>query len=39
LHQIILGGDQLLKVDGVVGVGVVGPVIALTIPYVHHLTG
>jgi hypothetical protein len=39
LHKLILGGDQLFKVDIVVGVVVivVGLVIALVIPCVHHL--
>jgi hypothetical protein len=37
---LILPGDQLFKVDMVVGVVVVvvGPAIALAIPWVHHLT-
>jgi hypothetical protein len=38
LHQIVLGGNQLLEIDGVVGVGIAGLAIALTIPYVQHLT-
>jgi hypothetical protein len=39
LHKLILGGDQLFKVDIVVGVVVVaaGLAIALAIPCVHHL--
>jgi hypothetical protein len=39
LHKLILGGDQLFKVDIIVGVVVVvaGLAIALAIPYVHHL--
>jgi hypothetical protein len=39
LHKLILGGDQLLEVDIVVGVVVVvaGLAIALAIPCVHHL--
>jgi hypothetical protein len=40
LHKLILGGDQLFKVDIVVGVVVVvvaGLAIALTISCVHHL--
>jgi hypothetical protein len=40
LHQLVLGGDQLFKVNIVVGVVVVvaaGSAIALTIPCVHHL--
>jgi hypothetical protein len=40
LHQLVLGGDQLFKVNIVVGVVVVvvaGLAIALTIPCVHHL--
>jgi hypothetical protein len=39
LHKRILGGDQLFKVDIVVGVVVVvaGLAIALAIPCVHHL--
>jgi hypothetical protein len=39
LHQIILGGNQLLKIDGVVGVGVAGLAIALVVPCVHHIIG
>jgi hypothetical protein len=39
LHQIVLGGNQLLKIDGVIGVGVVGLAIALALPCVHHLMG
>jgi hypothetical protein len=39
LHKLILGGNQLFKVDIVVGVVVVaGLAIALAIPCVHHLT-
>jgi hypothetical protein len=39
LHKLILGGDQLFKVDIVVGVVVVlaGLAITLAIPCVHHL--
>jgi hypothetical protein len=37
LHQIVLSGNQLLEIDGVVGVA--GLTIALAIPCVHHLTG
>jgi hypothetical protein len=40
LHKLILGGDQLFKVNIVVGVVVVvavGLVIALAISCVHHL--
>jgi hypothetical protein len=40
LHKLILGGDQLFKVDIVVGVVVVvaaGLAIALVISCVHHL--
>jgi hypothetical protein len=40
LHQLVLGGDQLFKVNIVVGVVVVvvaGLAIALAIPCVHHL--
>jgi hypothetical protein len=40
LHKLVLGGDQLFKVNVVVGVVVVvvaGLAIALTIPCVHHL--
>jgi hypothetical protein len=41
LHKLILGGDQLFKVDIVVGVVVVvivaGLTIALAISCVHHL--
>jgi hypothetical protein len=39
LHQIILGGYQLLEIDGVVVGGVAGQTIALVVPYIHHLTG
>jgi hypothetical protein len=38
LHQIVLGGDQLLEIDGVVIVGVSGLAIALVVPCVHHPT-
>jgi hypothetical protein len=38
LHQIVLGGDQLLEIDGVVVVGVAGLAIALVVPCVHHPT-
>jgi hypothetical protein len=37
LHQLVLGGDQLFKVNIVVGVVVAGLAIALAIPCVHHL--
>jgi hypothetical protein len=39
LHKLILGGDQLFRVDIVVGVVVVVArlVVALAISYVHHL--
>jgi hypothetical protein len=37
LHKLILVGDQLFKVDIVVGVVVAGLAIALAIPCVHHL--
>jgi hypothetical protein len=41
LHKLVLGGDQLFKVNIVVGVVVIvvvaGLAIALAIPYVHHL--
>jgi hypothetical protein len=41
LHKLVLGGDQLFKVNIVVGVVVVvvvaGLAIALAIPCVHHL--
>jgi hypothetical protein len=36
LHQLVLGGDQLFKVNIVVGVAI-GLAIALAIPCVHHL--
>jgi hypothetical protein len=36
LHKLILGGDQLFKVDIVVGV-VAGLAITLAISCVHHL--
>jgi hypothetical protein len=35
--MLILGGDQLFKVDIVVGVVVAGLAIALAISCVHHL--
>jgi hypothetical protein len=40
MHQLVLGGDQLFKVNiavGVVVVVVAGLAIALAIPCVHHL--
>jgi hypothetical protein len=42
LHQLVLGGDQLFKINIVVGVVFVvvvaaGMAIALAIPCVHHL--
>jgi hypothetical protein len=37
LHKLILCGDQLFKVDIVVGVVVVGLAIALAIPCINHL--
>jgi hypothetical protein len=42
LHQLVLGGDQLFKINIVVGVVfvvvvVAGMAIALAIPCVHHL--
>jgi hypothetical protein len=38
LHKLILGGDQLFKVDIVVGVIIVaGLAVALAISCVHHL--
>jgi hypothetical protein len=40
LHQVVLGGDQQLEIDGVVIVVVAaGLAIALVVPCVHHLTG
>jgi hypothetical protein len=39
LHQIVLSGNQLLKIDGVVGVGVIGLATTLIVPCVHHLMG
>jgi hypothetical protein len=40
LHQLVLSGNQLLDVDRVVvGGGVVGLAIALSVPCGHHLTG
>jgi hypothetical protein len=39
LHQVVLGGNQLLEVDGIVVGGVVGLAIALAVPSVHHVTG
>jgi hypothetical protein len=39
LHQMLLSGNQLLKIVGVVVVGsVAGLAIALVVPCVHHLT-
>jgi uncharacterized membrane protein YhaH (DUF805 family) len=39
LHQLVLGGEQLLQVSIVVVVVVVaGLAIALAVPCVHHLT-
>jgi hypothetical protein len=38
LHLIVLSGNQLLKVDGVIGVGMVGLAVAHIVPCVHHLT-
>jgi hypothetical protein len=40
-HQIILSGDKLLEVDGVVvgGGGFARLDIALVVPCVHHLIG
>jgi hypothetical protein len=37
LHQLVLGGEQLLQVSIVV-VAVAGLAIALAVPCVHHLT-
>jgi hypothetical protein len=41
LHQLILCSNQLLKVDGVIGVVVVVTRLAIApvVPCVHHLTG
>jgi hypothetical protein len=39
LHQIVLSGNQLLKIYGVIGVGMVGLAVAHIVPCVHHLTG
>jgi hypothetical protein len=39
LHQVVLGGNQLLEIDGVAIIGVAGLAIALAIPFVHHLIG
>jgi hypothetical protein len=40
LHQLVLSGNQLLDVDRVVvGGGVDGLAIALSVPCGHHLTG
>jgi hypothetical protein len=38
LHQIVLSGNQLLEIDGVVGAGVVRLAVAHLIPCVQHLT-
>jgi hypothetical protein len=39
LHQLVLGGEQLLQVSiVVVAVVVAGLAIALVVPCVHHLT-
>jgi hypothetical protein len=39
LHQLVLCSNQLLEVDGVIGVVVVaaGLAVALVVPCVHHL--
>jgi hypothetical protein len=37
LHKLILGGDQLFKVNIIVGVVIAGLAIALAISCVHHL--
>jgi hypothetical protein len=37
LHQLSLGGEQLLQVSVVVVVAVAGLAIALAVPSVHHL--
>jgi hypothetical protein len=39
LHQVVLSGNQLLVIDGVIGVGVVSLAVAHMVPCVHHLTG
>jgi hypothetical protein len=39
LHQIVLGGDQLPEIDGVVVIGVAELAISLAAPCVHHLIG
>jgi hypothetical protein len=39
LHKMVLGGNQLLEIDRVNAIGVVGLAIALAISCVHHLTG
>jgi hypothetical protein len=40
LHQMVMNGNQMLDIDGVVvGGGVVGLAIALAVPCVHHLIG
>jgi hypothetical protein len=36
---MVMNGNQMLDIDGVVVGGVVGLTIALAIPCVHHLTG
>jgi hypothetical protein len=37
LHKLVLAGDQLFKINIVVGVVVVGLAIALAISWVYHL--
>jgi hypothetical protein len=40
LHQMVLCGNQLLEIDGVIIViGVARLAIPLVVPCVHHLTG
>jgi hypothetical protein len=41
LHQLILHNNQLLEVNGVIGVIVVVArlAVALVVPCIHHLTG
>jgi hypothetical protein len=39
LHQIVLGGDQLIEIDGVIVVGIAGLAITLVVPCLHHLIG
>jgi hypothetical protein len=39
LHYVVLSGNQLHKIDEVVGLGMVGLAIGHIVPCVHHLIG